>query len=65
MRNWCAGNRLLVPTSWWILSADCAATETHGRCEATDVATGRDNWGDHTVRKNMVFCEGVPSVRAK
>ena len=38
---WCC-NWQLVPASWCILSADCAATETHGRSEATDVATG--NW---------------------
>jgi hypothetical protein len=29
----------------------------------TDVATGRDSYGDHTIRNKLVFCDDIPSVR--
>ena len=31
----------------------------------TNVVTGRDNWGDHTVRNRVISCDDVPSVGAK
>jgi hypothetical protein len=46
----------------------CISVHTEGRLcsnwntwtmwgSMTDVANGRDNWGDHTIRNKLVFCD--------